>query len=243
MAVYQDKAKERIRKHLARQAKRIQSAVENKIGESDTRRLVEDVLVDMLGWDKYGNITGESPIAGGYADFTLSNKGDNFAVIEIKKVTVKLNDSHLRQARDYAANEGIHWVILTNGDTWKVYNLIFSKQGHDIQDVFSVRITDPDMKPAHKAELLYLLSEEASRKDELGLHLERNCALSGEAMVTRLLAPEILGKVRLDIKRTSGHKVTNREVADAMIANAFRPDAIPKNIDAMLRKISAADKK
>lgn len=243
MAVYQDRAKERIRKQLSKQDKRIKTAIDNKIGESDTRRLVEDVLVDMLGWDKYDNITGESPIAGGYADFILRKGGRELAVIEIKKVSVKLNDSHFRQARDYAANQGIPWVILTNGDTWTVYNLSASKQGVEVQDVFTVRITDQEMKPADKADLLYLLSEEAWRKDELAAHLERNCAMAGEQMISRLLTPEIMSKLRLEIKRTSGHRVTNREVADALVGSAFRTEALPKNVDTLLKRISTSDKK
>lgn len=61
----------------------------NKIGERDTRRLVEDVLIDMLDWNKHGNITDEAPIAGGNADFALRKECDAIAIIELKKVTVK----------------------------------------------------------------------------------------------------------------------------------------------------------
>jgi hypothetical protein len=41
----------------------------------------------------------------------------------VKRVATKLAPKHLRQVEMYAVNEGVAWVILTNGATWQVYHL------------------------------------------------------------------------------------------------------------------------
>jgi hypothetical protein len=45
------------------------------------------------------------------------------AFIEVKRVATKLAAKHLRQVEMYAVNEGVEWVILTDGAVWQVYHL------------------------------------------------------------------------------------------------------------------------
>jgi predicted type IV restriction endonuclease len=44
-----------------------------------------------------------------------------------KSAKVVLKDIHIKQAVDYAANEGIEWVVLTNGAMWRVYKVHFGQ--------------------------------------------------------------------------------------------------------------------
>jgi predicted type IV restriction endonuclease len=37
---------------------------------------------------------------------------------------LELKDAHAKQAVDYAANLGVEWVALTNGQMWKVFRVI-----------------------------------------------------------------------------------------------------------------------
>jgi hypothetical protein len=45
------------------------------------------------------------------------------AFIEVKRVATKLSTRHLRQVEMYAVNEGVEWIILTNGSVWQVYHI------------------------------------------------------------------------------------------------------------------------
>ena len=45
------------------------------------------------------------------------------AFIEVKRVATKLSTRHLRQVEMYAVNEGVEWIILTNGSVWQVYRI------------------------------------------------------------------------------------------------------------------------
>lgn len=241
MAVYQDKAKDRIRKQMNRFKKIIDTGVNTKMKEADTRQIVVRILSDMLGWSEFENLTGEFAIKGGFADFMLTKDGVNLAVIEIKPVSIKLNENHVRQARDYAFNDGIEWVILTNANEWRVYRTSFAKNAApELVDVFTVKTTDEVMKLGVKADLLYLLSEEAMRKDELGVFCDRNMALSRDVLVSHLMDKAVLDKLRIAVKRTSGHSVTNHDVAVALVENVIAEGCPPGELDAVLRKVKIA---
>jgi predicted type IV restriction endonuclease len=41
----------------------------------------------------------------------------------VKRCTTKLGAKHLRQVEMYAVNEGVEWMILTNGQVWQVWHL------------------------------------------------------------------------------------------------------------------------
>jgi predicted type IV restriction endonuclease len=45
------------------------------------------------------------------------------AFIEVRRVATKLSTRHLRQVEMYAVNEGVEWIILTNGAVWPVYHI------------------------------------------------------------------------------------------------------------------------
>ena len=38
-------------------------------------------------------------------------------------MTQKLGIKHLRQVQAYAVNEGVEWMVLTNGQVWQVWHL------------------------------------------------------------------------------------------------------------------------
>jgi hypothetical protein len=47
-------------------------------------------------------------------------------LIEAKAINIELKDAHVKQAIDYAANEGITWVVLSNGAVWRLYCVLSS---------------------------------------------------------------------------------------------------------------------
>jgi hypothetical protein len=47
-------------------------------------------------------------------------------------VATKLSTRHLRQVEMYAVNEGVEWIILTNGSVWQVYHITGGLQSRSI---------------------------------------------------------------------------------------------------------------
>ena len=48
-------------------------------------------------------------------------------LIEVKAIGSELKDAHVKQAVDYASNQGCEWVVLTNAIEWRLYKVLFRK--------------------------------------------------------------------------------------------------------------------
>src|SRR5690606_23791235 len=94
-----------------------------------------------LGYVELDDIKTEYNIRGEYADYVIQLARKKHIVIEVKSIQLDLNDRHLRQSLNYAANEGIDWALLFNGRQIKLYRVIFAKPiSH--HEVFSYDLAD-----------------------------------------------------------------------------------------------------
>jgi len=62
-------------------------------------------------------------VKGEFADYDLRIDRQLVAFIEVKRCTTKLGPKHLRQVQSYAVNEGVEWMLLTNGCVWQAWHL------------------------------------------------------------------------------------------------------------------------
>ncbi len=115
------------------------------VSEADTVKLVMDLLEVVFGFDKYADVTSEHAIRGTYCDLAVKIGEKLKLLIEVKAIGISLEDRHVKQAVDYAANQGIEWVALTNGITWRLYFVIFAKP-IDKQLIAELDLTQADCK-------------------------------------------------------------------------------------------------
>ena len=242
MAVYQDKAKERIKKGLRRMNSIVERGIKEGYKEADTRKIVSDMLTGYLGWDQFENMTAEQMIGSRYADYVVKKGGEEIFVVEVKQIGMKLKETHLNQARQYAVDEGIDWIILTNGDEWQAYRTTLEGKIPVTKHVFTVCLSNDEMKPAEKTELLYLFSEEANRKKEIEAYYQRRIALSGENLADQILNEDVMNKLRVAIKNSTGQKLENSEIAEALLARLFRPEKITEEHRKAIRKMQRNEK-
>ena len=92
------------------------------------------------------------------------------------------------------------------------------------------------MKPAEKTELLYLLSEEANRKKEIECYYDRRVALSASNLGDHILKDDVLNKIRLSLKAETGQKLTNAEIADAIVTRLFALDKVTEDHKKAVRR-------
>src|SRR5262245_44453775 len=97
------------------------------VGEADTVTIIKDMLGEVFGYDKYSEVTSEHAIRGTFCDLAIKLDGVLQMLIEVKAIGSDLKDAHVKQAVDYAANQGVDWVLLTNGISWRVYRIVFAK--------------------------------------------------------------------------------------------------------------------
>ncbi len=86
-----------------------------------------DLLHELFGYDKYTEITSEHAIRGTFCDLAIKIDGALALLIEVKAIGLDLKDQHVKQAVDYASNQGCEWVALTNGLVWRAYKVNFTK--------------------------------------------------------------------------------------------------------------------
>lgn len=114
-----------------------------ELDESGTRIMVNHILTDLLGYKSFEEIKTEYMIKGTYADYVVQIDGTQHFLVEVKALSLALSNKHLRQAIEYAANEGVEWVILTNGRILQLYKVIFA-QPIDSKLVFEINLSNPD---------------------------------------------------------------------------------------------------
>ena len=151
---------DRAKTALRRYQKVLDSARARDVNESDTVVIVTDFMSDVLGYDKYEDITTEFAVRSTFCDLAVKRGGRVQFLIEVKSVGTDLRENHLKQAVDYAANQGVEWVILTNGVSWRAHRVRFEQPiSNDL--VFTADLLDPEAKPQQLIEKLYLISKEA----------------------------------------------------------------------------------
>ena len=115
MANISSKTKDRLAAGIKRFQPILTSAKARDVNESDTVTIVTDMLADVCGFDKYSEITSEFVIRGTFVDLAIKIDGVLQMLIEVKSIGLELKEAFTKQAVDYAANQGVEWVILTNG--------------------------------------------------------------------------------------------------------------------------------
>ncbi len=199
MAIVNQKVLDRIREGLKKFQPIVESAKIRDVNESDTVVLLTGILSEVLGFDKYTDITTELAIRGTFCDLALKVNGKIEILLEAKAVGIELKEQHVKQAVDYAANKGIDWVILTNGVSWKVYKILFLKP---IQNpiVFDLDFLKLRSKGNEDIELFSYLSKEAISKFSLEDFFTQKQA-TNKFMVGHLLCEEpVLNTIRKELK-------------------------------------------
>ena len=107
MAKLPKKATERIAAGIKRFQPILASSKSRDVNESDTALIVSDLLSDIFGYDKYSEITSEYQICGTYCDLAVKLDGKLALLVEVKAIGLDLKDQYVKQAVDYAANQGV----------------------------------------------------------------------------------------------------------------------------------------
>ena len=95
--------------------------------ETVTRVLLVDPVLDMLGWEvRNPNLVvlefEPAETKRDKADYVLRSDTQKIAVVEAKKLGVKIDDlKHREQADGYARYAEVKFFILTNGQAWRLY--------------------------------------------------------------------------------------------------------------------------
>lgn len=190
---------DRAKSNLRRFQRVLESAKARDVNESDTVVIVTDFLADVLGYDKYEDITREVAVRATFCDLAIKRDGQVQFLIEVKSAGTELRDTHLQQALNYGANQGVEWILLTNGIEWQAHRIRF-EQPIATDLVFTLNLLDSTTKPAQLLERLFLISKEAGGDSELGKFFKHKEATSRYVVAQVLLTPTTLATVRRQLR-------------------------------------------
>jgi predicted type IV restriction endonuclease len=244
MANIPSKVQERLVNVIKRFQSILQSAKTRDVNESDTVIIVTDLLSEAFGFDKYSEITSEFTIRGTYCD--LATKIDNKVqyLIEVKAIGLELKDHFVKQAIDYAANQGIDWVILTNGNLWKIYKVGFGKPITQ-ETVCEFEFLSLNHKNTDDLDTLYLLTKEGWLKSHIETYHAQKQVLSKFFIATILLSDGIIGSVKRELRKLSPDiKVTDEQVFNVIQQEVLKREVIEgEKVEEAKKAISRAQAK
>jgi len=180
------------------------------LDESGTRLMINSFLTDTLGFTSIEEVKTEYMIRGTYADYIIQVKGKRYFVVEVKSMGLELSPKHLRQAVNYAANEGIEWALLTNGKRFDFYRIIFSKP-IDSRKVFTVDLSEEtQLKMA--AEYLQYITRALILQKGLESLWHKYSALEPSNISRLLYSKPIINYLRRQLRRTYKTKFSDDEI-------------------------------
>lgn len=203
-----------------------QSAKQRDVNESDTVIIVTDMLSELFGYDKYSEITSEIAIRSTYCDLATRLGGHVQCLIEVKAAGMELKDSHTKQAVDYAANQGVDWVALTNGSVWKVYKVNYTKPVCQ-ELVLDFDILSLNSKKAEDINCLFLVAKEGFLRSALGEFSVQKQALNRFFIAATLLTDPVLDIVRRELRRMSPDvRIDTEQIRDVLLQEVLKRDVI-----------------
>jgi len=245
MATISKRVSERLTKQTRKFQNILKKAVVRDINESDTVVIVQDMLSEVFGYEKYSEITSEYQIKSTFCDLAIKVDGNVKYLIEVKAIGLDLKDSHINQAVGYGSQHGIQWVVLTNGLIWEIYRIKFEKPvSHDLLTKFHILELNPRKK--EDQERLFLLCKEGLSKAVIEEYLEHVQSVNKFMIGAILQSESSLSLIRRELRRVSpGLRVEFDEIEEILIADVLKREVVEgeKAKDARTQVKKAAGRK
>lgn len=233
------KVADRIASGLKRFQPILQSAQARDINESDTVVIVADILQYVLGFDKYSEITSEHSIRSTFCDLAIKLDGHLALLLEVKSIGLGLKDNHIKQAVDYAANQGCDWVVLTNGVIWHCYRVGYGKPiTHEL--VLDINLLNLNPKKQSDIELLWLISREGVLKSGLAEYFSQREVLSRFTLGALLMSDTVLDLLRRELRRISPDaRIETSEICTVLTTEVMKREVLEGEKAAAAKRVVA----
>lgn len=240
MSTIPAKVQERLVSGLKKIQPIIISANNRDVNEADTVVIVMETLSDIFGFDKFNEITREHSIRGTYVDLAVKLDGKLNFLIEVKAIGLELKEAHLRQAVDYAANQGVEWVVLTNSRIWQIWHITFAKP-IDYELAAEFNLLEMSVKKQNDLNTLFLLSREGMTKSVLEEHHTQTQATNKYILAAIAMSEPVLDMMRREIRRLNpGVKVDSKEIGEILREEVFKREVVEGEKADQARKKAAS---
>lgn len=211
------KAPHSLRKEIIAARSWVREILEADAIEAETRRRLEDIFVQVLGYDKYGDLSREKAVKGvgdtEHVDFAVKIEGEFKFFVELKRVSAALAPKHIKQAARYAVDSGLNWVILTNTVQWELYHIDF-RQPPVTSLVMRFDLLQDDLGGLEKK--IRVVTKKAVRRGSLDELWGKARSLSVDNLLKAILADDSIRAIRRNIRRSTEVLVAVEEIVSAL---------------------------
>ncbi|MEV5552414.1 hypothetical protein AB0L44_02055 [Nonomuraea wenchangensis] len=217
-------ARDRVRAAIRRYSKPLTDLIARDANEGDTRLLITDFLCAGLGYDKYDDLTTEYQVKGEFADYGIRIDKQLVAFIEVKRCSQKLNAKHLRQVQMYAVNEGVEWMILSNGQVWQAYHMT---AGLPVVIDLALEVDLlSDTGLSAKTDALFYLTKEAFKRRLIDDLWRARAATSPKSLAQVILSDVVTDAIRKELRRQTNHNADVGEIHRILRSEVLRPETL-----------------
>ena len=221
---YEAKAKDRIRKGIARYTPILKQACDQGANEANTSAIVHAMLAELLAYDRFFELSGEYEVKGRWADWAVRVDGALWFFVEVKPVAARLRDRDLFQVVAYARQYDLPWAVLTNGHSWQCHHIV---SGTDAESFFEVRLLDADQPLKEKVNFFYLLSKEGFSRGMLDDAWQQSQRLRPDYLAKLVLSDSVLTEMRRLVHRDhKGRRLHKPELKEALSRHVLRGDLV-----------------
>jgi len=217
---------DRFNRSVPKFQKVLQIAKDRDVNESDTVSILNDILSDVFGYDKYLEVTSEFAVRGTYCDLALKVEDKIQFLIEAKAIGIELKDAHIRQAIDYGANHGAQWVVLTNGMDWRLYRIRF-EQPISSDLVCSFNFLSINSRDEKDQEYLFILSKEGLTKNSRDDFYDKIQSVNRYIIGSLIMSEPVISLVRRELKKlTDGIKIDDCEIESIIRSEVLKREVV-----------------
>lgn len=212
------------------------------VSEADTVTVIKDILADIFGFDKYQELTSEQQIRGTFCDLAIKISGKIYFLIEVKSAGITLNESHLRQAIGYGANQGIEWVVLTNAVEWRLYKIEFVQPIRH-EEVARFSFVDLNAKNQDDLEKIYLMAREGLSSNAIQEFHQTAQIFNKFTIAQILLSSPVLAVIKREMRRLYPEvKAEESQLWDLLVNDILKREVIEgdkvKEIQSKIKRLS-----
>jgi len=209
---------EKDRRRAIRDARAIiQQAQAADVNEAETRRRIERIFENVMGYDPFVHLSRERSVRGAgeteHVDFSIQLEAGEqarpVAIVEIKRAAVDLAAKHLKQVTSYAIDAGCEWALLTNGREWRLYHIAFG-QPPETQEIRKWNLLTDDV--ADLAEHFDLLSLRSLKKGTLDDLWQKASVLLPRNLLEAIVCEDALNSIRRHLRKKSGVLLPPEEI-------------------------------
>lgn len=196
------------------------------INESDTVFIIVEMLSEVFGYEKFSEITSEKKIRGTYCDLATVIDKKVQTLIEAKAIKQELKESHVKQAVDYATNQGVDWVVLTTGAIWQVYKVTYAKPiDHEL--ILEIDFLALNHNEEADKKNLFLLTKESWPKSALTDYCDQKQALSKYSIGAVIVSDSVLNVIRHELRHISPDvKIDTDQIRSVLEKEVLNSDVI-----------------